>query len=508
MSRHVLNFVNFIRGCEPRRPIDLLLPVKEEISADRKSGVPHTFLLQYDALLREDLVSAVREGMDGQMELGLWFEIVRPLTEKVGIPWRGRPGYDWDWYVDPGFLEAYTQEERRRLIDEAFRLFRGTFGYFPTVAGSWLLDAYSMEYMSKTYRMDAFCICREQLAVDAYTLWGGYYSGGYYPSKNNMLCPAQSEETRIDTPVFRMLGIDPIYGYDESIDSKHYPYLRGCYTMEPYGDCGKNRDIMEWYFREYFERPSLSGSYATTGQENSFGWEGIEEGYHLQLELAKKWETDGKLTIETLGNTGRHFRETYPETPPAVLSALTDWSNDMQSVWFSCRWWRGNLFLQDGVLFFRDLFVFDDHYRERYLKTSCAKWSAIYDNLPVVDHRRCTTAEKNCAWSFAGKVAQINLFQNEEENVLTVTVTNTDGSNWTLTMDETGFSTQNAPELKLEFGNGKNLVSVGETRINFCHEGFRYAVEITHGRIESTADKRILKPKDGTLTVRMKRKIT
>lgn len=75
-------------------------------------------------------------------------------------------------------------------------------------------------------------------------------------------------------------------------------------------------------------------------------------------------------------------------------------------------------------------------------------------------------------------------------------------------MDETGFSTQNAPELKLEFGNGKNLVSVGETRINFCHEGFRYAVEITHGRIESTADKRILKPKDGTLTVRMKRKIT
>ena len=231
MSRSVLNFVNFIRGCEPRRPKDLLLPVKEEIAADRKAGIKHTFLFQYDALLREDLVSAVREGMDGNMELGLWFEIVRPLTESVGIKWRGRPGYDWDWYVNPGFPEAYTQAERRLLIDEAFRLFRETFGYNPTVAGSWLLDAYSMQYMSEKYRMDAFCICREQLAVDAYTLWGGYYSGGYYPSKNNALCPSQSAQTRIGTPVFRMLGIDPIYGYDENKNSENHPRLNGCYIM-------------------------------------------------------------------------------------------------------------------------------------------------------------------------------------------------------------------------------------------------------------------------------------
>ena len=93
--------------------------------------------------------------------------------------------------------------------------------------------------------MDAFCICREQLAVDAYTLWGGYYSGGYYPSKNNMLCPAQNDENRIATPVFRMLGIDPIYGYDENKDSENHPRLNGCFTMEPYWDCGKDREVME-----------------------------------------------------------------------------------------------------------------------------------------------------------------------------------------------------------------------------------------------------------------------
>ena len=506
MSRTVLNFVNFIRGCEPRRPKDLLLPVREEIAADRKAGIKHTFLLQYDALLRKDLVSAVCEGADENMELGLWFEIVRPLAERVGIAWRGRPGYDWDWYVNPGFLEAYTQKERRLLIDEAFRLFRETFGYYPTVAGSWLLDAYSMQYMSEKYGMDAFCICREQLAVDAYTLWGGYYSGGYYPSKNNMLCPSQSADTRIGTPVFRMLGIDPIYGYDESKNSENHPWLNGCYTMEPYWDSGKNRAVMEWYFREYYGNPSLAGSHATTGQENSFGWEGIADGYRLQLELAKKWESEGNLTVETLGETGRRFRETYRDTPPSALSALTDWSeNGIRSVWFSSRYWRGNLFLRDGRLFFRDLFVFDDRFRERYLETPCADWSATYDNLPVVDRRRCMTADRDCAWSFAGKVAAITLSQNEAADELTVTVTNTDGTDWTLTMTENGFSAKNAPELTAEFGCGGDPVSVGETELKFRHEGFPYSVSVTEGRITKAGDILYIRPDNGNLTVRMRR---
>lgn len=176
-----------------------------------------------------------------------------------------------------------------------------------------------MQYMSEKYHMDAFCICREQLAVDAYTLWGGYYSGGYYPSKNNMLCPAQNDENRIATPVFRMLGIDPIYGYDENKDSENHPRLNGCFTMEPYWDCGKDREVMEWYFREYYENPSLAGSHATTGQENSFGWEGIADGYRLQLELAQKWMSEGKLTVETLGETGRRFRKAFRDTRPRLF---------------------------------------------------------------------------------------------------------------------------------------------------------------------------------------------
>ena len=189
--------------------------------------------------------------------------------------------------------------------------------------------------------------------------------------------------------------------------------------------------------------------------------------------IGKKWESEGKLTIETLGKTGRRFRETYKDTPPAVLSALTDWSgNGIRSVWFSSRFRRGNLFLRDGKLFFRDLFVFDDRYRERYLETPCTEWSAIYDNLPVVDRRRCVTPERNCAWSFAGKVSEIALSQNEAADTLTVTVTNDNGANWFLTMDENGFSARGISDLLLEFGPGNQLVSVGKTNCVFAMKAF------------------------------------
>ena len=82
-------------------------------------------------MLRDDIMSAVSAADREKTEFGVWIEIVRPLCEKVGIPWRGRNGWAWDWFVMPGFLESYTVEQRAKLIDELFRLFREKFGRYP-----------------------------------------------------------------------------------------------------------------------------------------------------------------------------------------------------------------------------------------------------------------------------------------------------------------------------------------------------------------------------------------
>ena len=504
MGHNVMNIVNFVRGCDYRADFDLLTPVAREIRINKQYGFKNTFLLQYDAMSREDMVELFQREKDGNMELGVWFEMGRGLTEAVGIPWRGREGYDWDWYVDPGFLQAYTNEQRIMLIDEVFRLFKEIFGYYPRVAGSWLLDAYSMAYMSDKYGMDAFCICREQYAVDAYTLWGGYYSGGYYPSRNNMLCPSQREETKINTPVFRMLGIDPIYGYDEQ---KHVPRLKGCYTMEPVWPCGKDSSVMEWYFNEYYSYPSLAGSYATTGQENSFGWKKIEDGYRLQSELLARLEREGRVRIETLGESGSEFIRKHKRTPASVLVALNDWSgNGIQSVWYSCINWRANLFLNGSRLIFRDINKFDDGYQERYLYKACREKDAIYDNLPVVDNRICSSDDGECVWEFVDKAECIDELKEIGPNELEVRIKFVDGHHGNVTFGENTMRMCNCGKIRMSFGSSKTILGTLENRFEFLHGDIRYSISFD-SELKVSGGEFEIEPIDGQLIVFISEKI-
>ena len=78
--------MNFVRGCEPRKQNwDLYTPVEQEQAVNRAHGLPATFLLQYDALIRPDFQELFLRERDETMELGLWLEMNRPLTEAVGI---------------------------------------------------------------------------------------------------------------------------------------------------------------------------------------------------------------------------------------------------------------------------------------------------------------------------------------------------------------------------------------------------------------------------------------
>ena len=49
-------------------------------------GLPSAFLLEYDALCDERYVELFR-GAGQNIELGLWYEIVEPLTTDIGIPY-------------------------------------------------------------------------------------------------------------------------------------------------------------------------------------------------------------------------------------------------------------------------------------------------------------------------------------------------------------------------------------------------------------------------------------
>ena len=390
MKPQIANIINFIRGVEPRRSIDLIQPVKEQLELMKKYGLTGTFLMQYDALIDSDFTRLLSRYSRG-IEIGGWLEIVQPMCDAAGIPWRGRSGYSWDWHSNVGFTVGYSKEERLALADVFMEKFREVWGYYPASVGSWIIDADTLSYLSKRYGIVASCNCKDQWGTDGYTLWGGYYSQAYYPSENNALCPAQSVKMQIPVPVFRMLGSDPIYQYDVGLDTeKGSSECQQVITLEPvYSGIdggGGNSSWVDWFFRENYNGICLSFGYAQVGQENSFGWNSMKDGFRYQMEKLAELSLKDIITVQTLEQSGRWFKETYALTPASAVTALTDWKNiGCQSVWYNCRNYRINILCQKNRFRIRDIYRFDENYPERYKNGICTKPLLVYDNLPIMD---------------------------------------------------------------------------------------------------------------------------
>ena len=387
-NRQIVIIINFIRGCEPREPVDLYTPVREQIALMKHYGLRGTFLLQYDALVDPAYTDLLKALDPEQFEMGVWFEVVQPLVEQVGLPWRGR--FPWDWHVHCGFSMGYTKEQREKLLDELYRKFREIFGYYPRVFGSWFFDTHTTRYVSDKYGVDAFCNCKEQYGTDGYTLWGGYYGQGYYPSRTNVFLPAQTEESQIPAPLFRMLGSDPVYQYDWGMSAESGARdIQEVITLEPVyngGGGGGNPEWVDWYVNENYNGECLSFGYAQAGQENSFGWPAMEAGLKDQFARFAKLQAEGSLTVEPLGDTGRWYKQTYPVTPASAITAHSAYDDpEKKSVWYCSRYYRVNLYADKHGLRIRDLHIFREDMADPYEDTVCTRNEATYESLPVVD---------------------------------------------------------------------------------------------------------------------------
>lgn len=380
-SPRIVNIINFIRGVEPRAPIDLVEPVREQLRLAQQYQLPSTYLIQYDALIKPEFTDLLKAEMKPEDEIGAWLEVVQPQVEAAGLKWRGR--YPWDWHTDVGFTIGYTPDARRKLIDVYMAKFKQVFGKLPRSVGCWVLDAPTLNYLYDKYGIVAACICKDQIGTDGYNLWGGYWNQAYYPSRLNAYMPAQTKQQQLPVPVFRMLGSDPIYQYDTGLGGA----VQGVITLEPvYPDYGGNPKWVQWFFNTYFNTVCLAFSYVQVGQENSFGWPAMSKGLEDQYALLAEYTKQKNVYIETLESSGRWFRKTFDFTPATSVVAFLDYRHeDRQSVWYESRFYRINL-LWDGVSFrVRDLHLFDENYAERYLTEPVTTNHCTYDALPVVD---------------------------------------------------------------------------------------------------------------------------
>ncbi|MBR6725848.1 MAG: hypothetical protein IKL81_02545 [Clostridia bacterium] len=389
----IVNVMNFVRRIDEREENSterMLAFTAEQLRLLNEYRIDNTFLLQYDAVCDEDFVVLFKRESTDRTELGLWYEIVEPLTTACGLPYRSERGWKWDWHIIPGFSMAYTPHQREMLIDEAMRKFRAVFGTYPKTVASWLIDTHTLNYLAAHYHISAVAICRDQANTDAYTLLGGYFNQAYYPSVNNIFTPAQSREMQTDIPVFRLLGPCPIHNYDNHKYSSDEFRAIGhqAFTLEPCCEMGNREDAVRWMFDSYFGEESLGFAYAQIGQENSFIQQKERVLRCMRMQIGMLMER-GDVEFKKMGDTGDLFRRLYSQTTPATsVVALNNFdSEDIQSVYYDCRNYTANLFRYEDKIFLRSLFLFDDRVKDRYLDETCTTFDAIYENLPIVDSR-------------------------------------------------------------------------------------------------------------------------
>jgi hypothetical protein len=399
----IVNIINFVRQNDFRvENSEALLyeATEKEFELSRKYSLPSTFLLQYDALVDPKYQALFKDAGPG-IEVGAWWEISQPQAEAAGLEWN--LPHPWYPYSTKDFGIGYTQEERARLVDAYMAKFKEIFGYYPKSVGSWYIDAYTLNYMYERYGIVASCNCKDQYGTDGYTLWGGYWSQAYYPSKVNGYMPAQTVKGQISVPVFRMLGSDPIYQYDSGLGSNG----QGVVTLEPvYTEGGADKEWVEYFFDAIVNQPCLAFSYAQTGQENSFTWNSIGKGYSMQIPLIAEMVRQGKVQVWTLGESGEWFKKHFRTTPCTSVVSEKDIRNEgRKTVWFNSRFYRANILLdKDKSLRFRDIHVFNEDVESEYFDKKGTSTKFVFETLPVVD---------GLQWSSNDHVAGLRLVQLE-----------------------------------------------------------------------------------------------
>ncbi len=505
----IVHIINFIRALEPRPGCnpELLEPVIQQMKLAKQYHLPVTWLIQYDTLLSKPFQAVLQE-VSPDDEIGIWLEIVQPLVEKAGLVWRGR--YPWDWHANVGFSVGYTPEERVRMVDIFITDFEQHFGFKPRSVGSWFIDAHTLAHLEKQHGIIASCNCKDQWGTDGYTLWGGYFNQAYYPSRNNSYIPAQNKDQQISIPVFRMLGSDPIHQYEVPLGNGHG---QAVVTLEPVWSAGSKPEWVDHFFKNMFDSPCLSFGYTQVGQENSFGWPAMSAGLTYQHKQIARMRDEGTIRIETLSQSGKWFRETYPLTPASAVVMQQDMDAPQRgALWYCSRNYRTSL-IWDGEDFrIRDMQLFDEFREEPFLHLACKQPSCQYDALPIMDGLLWSRQDYRAGFRLIdSQGATIPLQrrpQIHKQDSLTLIADLDNRFRFTFSEDQVHLQgpTDSEWSLTAQWHSEAHTAFQGirGDLLQFCHADYPYAIRISNGRAIQKKSGFSLQPDNsGQITIRM-----
>jgi hypothetical protein len=159
--------------------------------------------------------------------------------------------------------------------------------------------------------------------------------------------------------------------------------------MESVWSSGRSEIFVDRFFDMIANTPTQAFGYAQLGQENSFGWPSMRQAYPMQMDKLAKVRSEGRLIVETMGETGRRFKRSFKSTPTQAQVMLQDpfghTDAPERTVWYQSKFLRANLHFRANQFYLRDLHVYNDQFPQPYLTEPVRQHGIEQRMLAVLD---------------------------------------------------------------------------------------------------------------------------
>lgn len=438
-----------VRGSECCDP-GSMEAIQSQLDALKRLKLPATFSLRYDALNDSKVINAVSSD---QFEKAAFLEITPSLAQDAGVAYRG-PVERW-YKAGNAYLVGYAPTDRFKLIDTYMRRFKGVYGSYPHSTLAWMIDAPSLEYLSKNYGISTHQLTREQWGTDSYTLYGGPVNVPYYPSSHWAMIPAQSRQSASPVLIVRQTITDPLFTYGDA---------QSATTSQPNDYLFGKRDLT------YFEG-LVDGALAST-VPNGFGVLGLETsmGMNFQSEFVRQLEY-----VDSLRNRGDiqvKLLQALPSLYPAdkMIGSLSAYSRqsqdlDQQAVWINAIGYRARLINDHQRVILTDLRVYSDSLSDPYTSTPSSTLNAYWTVPFLFDGSRFRSQPTKPASKSLGSVLSRLHTSTRESSDFSLIENDFDGNATGLLLPRSqrrsSFKLQHAPEtITVEYESEGGPVSI------------------------------------------------
>ncbi len=333
--------------------IDPPASLKAQYLEVQKRNLAATWLLSYDVISDPGTI-AIAKTFDKTQELGLFLEISPKFASESAVLYNKTDS----WHrANSVFLSGYTQEDRIRLIDEIFRKFKESFGYYPVSVGAWWIDSYSLQYMQQKYAVTANLNCADQFSTDGYQIWGQFWSTPFYPSNLHAGMPAPTLDSKLDLITIQWAARDPLNGYGREGAS--------LFSTQDYHETPFFQKLINLYAKSNNNKFGQ----LTMGLEGDFSPESYGGFFASQLDVVKAEKEHGSIKVVTMKDFSNWYRSNFKDLSPVQIIQTDDFlGKKIKTIWYNSPKFRVNILYNTDTkeTIIRDLRVYHDNFQEPY----------------------------------------------------------------------------------------------------------------------------------------------